>query len=76
MYTNVSSTVVLAQTMANADLHSRLTHPRIVQLHDTVSSDDHQLPVQIMELCTGPDLDTFLKKEGPLDEKRARLLIR
>ena len=29
-----------------------------------------------MELCTGPDLATFLQKDGPLDEKRARMLIR
>jgi tousled-like kinase len=52
-----------------------LNHPNINRLIDVVDMDEDTVAC-IIELCEGTDLSTYLKANGCLEEKEARLIIK
>ncbi|OII73550.1 protein kinase [Cryptosporidium ubiquitum] len=56
-------------------LHRDLKHPNIVNMLHCFEVDNDRL-VTIMELCEGPDLDTFIKTNGSVPEELAIIWIR
>lgn len=56
-------------------LHRDLKHPNIVNMLHCFEVDNDRL-VTIMELCDGPDLDTFIKTNGSVPEELAIIWIR
>lgn len=54
--------------------HQSLNHPRIVKQYDTIELDKNSF-CTVLELCTGPDLSVYLKQNGCIPEKEARLII-
>ncbi|KAH8582023.1 kinase domain-containing [Cryptosporidium sp. chipmunk genotype I] len=56
-------------------LHRDLKHPNIVNMLHCFEVDNDRL-VTIMELCDGPDLDTFIKTNGNVPEELAIIWIR
>ncbi|KAJ1610074.1 protein kinase [Cryptosporidium canis] len=56
-------------------LHRDLKHPNIVNMLHCFEVDNDRL-VTIMELCDGPDLDTFIKTNGVIPEDLAVIWVR
>ena len=56
------------------ETHQRLSHPRIVSHYDTIEMDENSFWT-VLELCSGPDLSEYLKTNGCLAEKEAKLII-
>jgi tousled-like kinase len=54
--------------------HRELNHPRVVRQYDTVEVDNNSFWT-ILELWNGPDLALYLKKNGVITEKEAKLII-
>ncbi|KAL7068255.1 protein kinase domain-containing protein [Cryptosporidium serpentis] len=56
-------------------LHKDLKHPYIVNMLHCFEVDNDRL-VTIMELCDGPDIDSFIKMYGSVSEDLAKIWIR
>jgi tousled-like kinase len=56
------------------ETHQTLSHPRIVRHYDTIEMDNNAF-CTALELCSGPDLSEYLKINGWLPEKEAKLII-
>lgn len=56
------------------ETHQTLSHPRIVRHYDTIEMDNNSF-CTALELCSGPDLSEYLKINGWLPEKEAKLII-
>lgn len=54
--------------------HQNLSHPRIVRHYDTIEMDNNAF-CTVLELCSGPDLSEYLKLNGCIPEKEAKLII-
>jgi tousled-like kinase len=54
--------------------HQKLNHPRIVRHYDTLEMDNNSF-CTVLELCSGPDLSEYLKINGLIPEKEAKLII-
>ncbi|KAF7458254.1 protein kinase [Cryptosporidium felis] len=68
--------IVCVERVSNEiKLHRDLKHPNIVNMLHCFEVDNDRL-VTIMELCHGPDLDTFIKANGSIPEKLAIIWIR
>ncbi|KAH8740723.1 hypothetical protein FG386_002685 [Cryptosporidium ryanae] len=68
--------IVCVERVSNEiKLHRDLKHPNIVNMLHCFEVDNDRL-VTIMELCDGPDLDTFIKTNGYIPEKLAIIWIR
>lgn len=50
---------------------SQIDHPHIVRLFEFVEAAGDQPPFMVMELLSGEDLGTIIRKNGPLDVTRA-----
>lgn len=57
------------------EVHDVLAHPNIVSQIDTIELDSSSF-VTILDYCNGPDLSAYLKKNGPMAEKEAKLIIK
>lgn len=55
-------------------IHEIIDHPNIVKHYDTIGIDKDCLGT-VLELCTGPDLSTYLKLHKCLSEKEAKIII-
>ena len=53
--------------------HQKLNHPRIVKHYDTIEMDNNAF-CTVLELCKGPDLSEYLKVNGWIPEKEAKLI--
>src|SRR5579872_125116 len=51
--------------------NSQIDHPHIVRLFEFVEAAGDQPPFMVMELLSGEDLGTVIRKNGPLDVTRA-----
>lgn len=49
-------------------IHKQLEHPNIVKMIDQLDLEGNKIGF-ILEYCTGPELKTYLRKEGCLDER-------
>lgn len=56
------------------DIQKNIDHPRVVKLSDRFPIDASCFAT-VMEYCEGEDLDTFLKANGPMNEKEARGIL-
>lgn len=56
------------------DIIKQIKHPKIVNHYDTFEID-HNSFCTVLELCTGPDLYTYLKLHKTVSEKEAKFII-
>jgi tousled-like kinase len=56
------------------EIHKNLVHRRVVRHFDTVEIDSNSF-CTVLELCSGPDLQNYMKMNGVLQEKEAKLII-
>jgi len=56
-------------------IHSKLDHPNIVKLYDTVEIDKNSF-CTVLEFCEGGDLSIFRKKVKTIPESEAKLIVR
>jgi len=56
------------------NIHKMLDHPRVVKLYDVFEIDENSFGT-VMELCTGGDLDTYLKQHICLPEKESKAIV-
>ncbi len=56
------------------ETHQKLSHPRIVRHYDTIEIDENSF-CTALELCSGPDLSEYLKINGLISERDAKLII-
>jgi tousled-like kinase len=55
-------------------IHRGLNHPRIVSLLDIFEIDNNTFAT-VLELCTGGDLDSYIKQHEVLPEREVRAII-
>ncbi|KAJ1548349.1 hypothetical protein HK096_002077, partial [Nowakowskiella sp. JEL0078] len=55
-------------------IQKSLKHPRIVSLHDVFEIDNSTFAT-VLELCDGPDLETYLHRMKTISEKEAKSII-
>jgi tousled-like kinase len=64
----------LRHMLRENEIHSSLSHPRILRAHDSFELDKLTV-VSVLDLCNGTDLDVVLRKNGALPEREARSII-
>ncbi|KAK8814353.1 hypothetical protein WA158_008215 [Blastocystis sp. Blastoise] len=60
--------------LRETDIQIRLRHDHVVRLYDSIHIDDNTLAT-VLEYCSGPDLDQYLKQYSILKESEARSII-
>lgn len=55
------------------NIHKTLVHPNVVRLYDIFEIDNNSF-CTILEYCEGHDLDEYLKEQGTLSEREARVI--
>jgi len=61
----------IRHAIRESEIHKQLLHPRIVRMYHRFCIDANTFAT-VLEYCEGVDLDTFLKRNGPLSEKETR----
>ena len=56
------------------EIHRNVRHPRIVSLYDVFEIDNNSFAT-VLECCKGTDLDTILKSQKRLPERKARAIL-
>jgi tousled-like kinase len=64
----------IRHTIRENQIHKEILHSKIVRHYDTIEIDLSSF-CTVLELCTGPDLHTYLKTHKQLPEKEARGII-
>lgn len=64
----------IRHTIRENQIHKEIVHSKIVRHYDTIEIDLSSF-CTVLELCTGPDLHTYLKMHKQLSEKDARGII-
>ena len=64
----------IRHTIRENQIHKEICHSKIVRHYDTIEIDNNSF-CTVLELCTGPDLHTYLKMHKTLPEKECRIII-
>lgn len=64
----------IRHTIRENQIHKEIVHSKIVRHFDTIEIDLSSF-CTVLELCSGPDLHTYLKMHKQLSEKEARGII-
>jgi tousled-like kinase len=64
----------IKHTIRENQIHKEINHPKVVRHYDTIEIDDCSF-CTVLELCSGPDLYTYLKIHKTLSEKEARFIV-
>lgn len=64
----------IKHTIRENQIHKDINHSKVVKHYDTIEIDNSSF-CTVLELCTGPDLHTYLKMHKNLIEKEARVII-
>jgi tousled-like kinase len=64
----------IRHTIRENQIHKEINHSKIVKHYDTIEIDNNSF-CTVLELCSGPDLHTYLKMYKTLPEKEARAII-
>jgi tousled-like kinase len=64
----------IRHTIRENQIHKEINHSKIVKHYDTIEIDNNSF-CSVLELCSGPDLHTYLKMHKTLSEKEARGII-
>ena len=56
------------------NIHRQLNHPKVVRLYD-VFEINNDCFCTVLEMCSGGDLDSYIKQQVSLSEKEARCII-
>lgn len=65
----------IRHTIRENQIHQKINHEKIVKHFDTVEIDNNSFAT-VLELCSGPDLSYYLKQNGHLGEREARIIIK
>lgn len=72
--TLMEETDLHAKTIAEMNILKRAHHENIVRLYDMFETDKHTCFV--MEMCSGGDLQSYIKKRRKVDEKIAKYFFK
>jgi tousled-like kinase len=64
----------IKHTIRENQIHKEINHPKVVRHYDTIEIDNSSF-CTVLELCSGPDLYTYMKLTKCLNEKEARIII-
>ncbi len=64
----------IRHTIRENQIHKEINHSKIVRHYDTIEIDNNSF-CTVLELCSGPDLHTYLKMYKMLPEKEAKGII-
>jgi tousled-like kinase len=64
----------IKHTIRENQIHKEIQHSKVVKHYDTIEIDNSSF-CTVLELCSGPDLYTFMKLNKNITEKEARLII-
>lgn len=64
----------IRHTIRENQIHKEINHAKVVRHFDTIEIDNNSF-CTVLELCSGPDLYTYLKTNKTLTEKDARIII-
>ena len=56
-------------------MHQSIHHENIFRMYETIEVNPGEMAT-VLELCEGPDLSSYMKRTGPLQEKDAKPIIR
>lgn len=65
----------IRHTIRENQIHQKINHEKVVKHYDTVEIDNNSFAT-VLELCTGPDLSYYLKKNGLLSERESKIIIK
>lgn len=65
----------IRHTIRENKIHQKITHEKVVKHYNTVEIDNDSFAT-ILELCSGPDLSQYLKLNGHLSEREAKIIIK
>lgn len=65
----------IRHTIRENQIHQKINHEKVVKHFDTVEIDNNSFAT-VLELCSGPDLSYYLKQNGHLTEREARIIIK
>ncbi len=64
----------IRHTIRENQIHKEINHSKIVKHYDTIEIDNNSF-CTVLELCSGPDLHTYLKMYKSLPEKEAKGIV-
>jgi tousled-like kinase len=64
----------IKHTIRENQIHKEINHPKVVRHYDTIEIDNSSF-CTVLELCSGPDLYTYMKLNKNFTEKEARIII-
>ena len=65
----------IRHTIRENQIHQKINHEKVVKHYDTVEIDNNSFST-VLEQCTGPDLSFYLKQNGHLSEREAKIIIK
>lgn len=65
----------IRHTLRENKIHQNINHEKVVKHYDTVEIDNNSFAT-VLELCSGPDLSYYLKLNGHLSEREAKIIIK
>lgn len=65
----------IRHTLRENKIHEKIDHDNVVKHYDTVEIDNSSFAT-VLELCSGPDLANYLKQNGHLSEREAKIIIK
>lgn len=66
----------IRHTIRENQIYQKINHDKVVKYYDTVEMIDNNSFATVLELCSGPDLSFYLKQNGPLNEREARIIVK
>ena len=63
----------IKHTLRENSILQKINHAKIVNLYDTIEINDHSF-CNILEYCSGPDLALYMRKNGLIPEKIAKII--
>lgn len=65
----------IRHTIRENQIHQKINHEKVVKHFDTVEIDNNSFAT-VLELCSGPDLSFYIKQNGHLSEREAKIIIK
>jgi tousled-like kinase len=73
-WTQIIKENYIKHTIRENQIHKEINHPKVVRHYDTIEIDDCSF-CTVLEICSGPDLYTYLKIHKTLSEKEAKFIV-
>lgn len=74
-FRNCSDKTLLHHLQSEVQVMMSVHHRNIVTLHETILSPECNTLYLVLEYCNNGDMETYIKKRGPLCENEARFFM-